>query len=74
MLGPAPAEKKADAPDQGALLHREDNIRSEVSELDCVQRPLPHNEIHKEVEVVREVGKGTRDQNNELATRGRGER
>jgi hypothetical protein len=62
MLGPAPAEKKADAPDQGALLHGENYFRSEVSKLDCVQGPLPRNEIHKGVEVAREIGKGSRDQ------------
>ena len=69
MLGPAPAEKKADAPDQGALLHSENNIRSEVSKLDCVQRSFPHFEIDKGVEVTREVGKGTRprDQSKEFS-------
>ena len=30
MLGPAPVEKKADAPDQGALLH---NFISQISQL-----------------------------------------
>ena len=69
MLGPAPAEKKADAPDQGALLHRENDIRSEVSKLDCLEGPFPRNEIHKGVEVAREVGKGTRDQDKVSAIR-----
>ena len=67
MLGPAPAEKKANAPNQGALLHRENDIRSEVSKLDYLQGPLPRNEIHKGVEVAREVGKGTRDQDKVFA-------
>ena len=67
MLGPAPAEIKADTPDQSASLHRESNIRSEVSKLDCLQGPLPRNEIHMGVEVAREVGKGTRDQDKVFA-------
>ena len=63
------AEIKADASDQGASLHSENNIRSEVSKLDCLQGPLPRNEIHKGVEVAREVGKWTRDQDKVVAIR-----
>jgi len=47
MLSPAPAEIKENAPKQGALLHRENYFRFEISKLDCVQRPLPCNQIHK---------------------------
>ena len=44
-------------------------MRSEVSKLDYVQGPLPRYEVHKGVEVTREVGKGTRDQDKVFAIR-----
>ena len=58
MLGPAPAEKKADAPDQGALLHGENYFRSEVSKLDCVQGPLPRNETTRGLKSLERLAKG----------------
>ena len=65
---PVPAEKNANAPNQGALL-QENDIRFEITKLDCVQGPLPCNEIHKGVEIIREVGKWTRDQDKIFAIR-----
>ncbi len=47
VLSPASTEKKTDAPAQGALVHRENDMQSEISELDCLQRPLSRDEVHK---------------------------
>ena len=48
VLSPASTEKKsdADAPDQGALMHRENEMKSKISELDCLQIPLSRDEVH----------------------------
>ncbi len=46
---PASTEKKMYAPDQGALMHRENGMRTEVSKLDCSQRPLSRDEVYKGV-------------------------
>ena len=47
VLSRASTEKKSDAPDQGALMHRENDMQSEISELDCLQRPLSRDEVHQ---------------------------
>jgi hypothetical protein len=43
----ASTEKESDAPDQSALMHRENDMLFEIPILDRLQRPLSRDEVHK---------------------------
>ena len=45
MLSPASTEKESDAPDEGALMHRENDMKFEIPKLDRLQRPLSRDEV-----------------------------
>ncbi len=43
-------------------MHRENDMLSEISKLNCLQRSLSRHEVHKVIKVAGDNGLGPRDQ------------